>query len=145
MQGGKLAAQYDKESKGQRNMAFKEVSSALNPPAQLLTRLLSSSPACLLPCMALLLLCCSALPLVQALMECEVGAGVGEAQEMRILTRPSWDVQQTSSALIVRAETYAVVCAWMRAASLQDITSALGVEASTLYILACTMLLLRSV
>ena len=26
MQGGKLAAQYDKESKGERNMAFKQVS-----------------------------------------------------------------------------------------------------------------------
>lgn len=63
---------------------------------------------------------------------------------MRILIRPSWDAQQTSSALIVRAETCAVVCAWLRAASLQDITSALGVETSSLYILACTVLL-RSV
>lgn len=31
VQGGKLAAQYDKESKGERNLAFKPVSRACLP------------------------------------------------------------------------------------------------------------------
>jgi hypothetical protein len=56
-------------------------------------------------------------------MQCEVDAGVGEAsQQMRLLVKPLRRARDSNKCLPCGAETYAVVCAWTRAVSSQDIT-----------------------